>query len=757
MRQKASIRFWPAAACALSLVACGKQSASDHARKAAEYEAKKDLPNAMIEYRAAVQADPNLGEARLKLGDLYAQTSNPTAALKEYVRAADTMPDNVDAQMKAGALLLLSNQFADAKARAETVLRLAPRHPGGLTLLGNALAGLNDTDGAMERLNDAIIADPGQGALYSNLGALQLARGDRQMAEASFKRAIRSSPTRAEPRVALAHFYRSQGRDAEAEAILREAVALDPTSVQVNSNLAELFIRTGRALEAEIPLKALADARKDAASQFVLADYYSRTGRSTEAAAILDKLTTTKETYGLAKARLAAIDYTQGRAREAHQILDELLTREPHNRMGLLLKGRLLLIEKKHDEAMAFAKRALAADPEHGADAYFLTGQVFIAQGRTDEAQEALKHVLKLEPRALSAQIALSRLYALQGNKQAAVEFAQQAAVAAPDDPEARLALVRAVRGAGEIDRASRELRALLVQFPKSSAVHVEAAALAMSRKDLPAARAEFNLALELDAKASDALAGLVALDLTAKDARSALGRVETRLSAAPQDARAWLLAARAYAMVGDAAQAQRALLKTLALDSTNLEAFAMLGDVYALQGNLPQALQQFEAWASREPKSILAHTMVALTLERLNRTAEAKSKYERILEIDPHAAVAANNLAWLHAETGGNLDLATDLAQMAKSQAPDHPAFNDTLGWIFYKKNLAEQSIPLFQQALEKDPTNALTHFHLGMAYAKLGEDSKAITALKKALALDPKMSEAEEARKTLKDLQVS
>jgi tetratricopeptide (TPR) repeat protein len=93
----------------------------------------------------------------------------------------------------------------------------------------------------------------------------------------------------------------------------------------------------------------------------------------------------------------------------------------------------------------------------------------------------------------------------------------------------------------------------------------------------------------------------------------------------------------------------------------------------------------------------------------------------------------------------------------MAKSQAPDHPAFNDTLGWIFYKKNLAEQSISLFQQALEKDTTNALTHFHLGMAYAKLGEDSKAITALKKALALDPKMSEAEEARRTLRDLQVS
>ena len=46
----------------------------------------------------------------------------------------------------------------------------------------------------MERLNDAIQVDPGQGSLYSNLGVLQLARGDRQMAEASFKKAVNAAP-----------------------------------------------------------------------------------------------------------------------------------------------------------------------------------------------------------------------------------------------------------------------------------------------------------------------------------------------------------------------------------------------------------------------------------------------------------------------------------------------------------------------------------------------------------------------------------
>jgi tetratricopeptide (TPR) repeat protein len=63
---------------------------------------------------------------------------------------------------------------------------------------------------------------------------------------------------------------------------------------------------------------------------------------------------------------------------------------------------------------------------------------------------------------------------------------------------------------------------------------------------------------------------------------------------------------------------------------------------------------------------------------------------------------------------------------------------------------------VALFRQSLEKDPDNALTNYHLGMAYAKLGEDSKAIASLKHALALDPHLSAAADARRALSELQV-
>ncbi len=95
-------------------VSCSKKGPADHIRNAAAFEAKKDYANAMLEYRAALQSDPKLGDARLKLGDIYAQLGDAQNAYREYVRAADTLPDSTDAQLKAGALLLLGNQFADA-------------------------------------------------------------------------------------------------------------------------------------------------------------------------------------------------------------------------------------------------------------------------------------------------------------------------------------------------------------------------------------------------------------------------------------------------------------------------------------------------------------------------------------------------------------------------------------------------------------------------------------------------------------------
>ena len=65
----------------------------------------------------------------------------------------------------------------------------------------------------------------------------------------------------------------------------------------------------------------------------------------------------------------------------------------------------------------------------------------------------------------------------------------------------------------------------------------------------------------------------------------------------------------------------------------------------------------------------------------------EAQQWWEKALQIDNYAAAAANNLAWLYAEGRGNLEVALQLAMIAKSKYPNLAEVNDTLGWSTTEK----------------------------------------------------------------------
>src|SRR5580765_5220971 len=102
--------------------ACSKPNADAHLKKADAYVEQSRLPEAIVEYRLALQADPKRGDIRLKLGEAYMRSRDGSNALEEYVRAADLLPNDLTAQLKAGNTLVLAGAFEDAKVRATKVL-----------------------------------------------------------------------------------------------------------------------------------------------------------------------------------------------------------------------------------------------------------------------------------------------------------------------------------------------------------------------------------------------------------------------------------------------------------------------------------------------------------------------------------------------------------------------------------------------------------------------------------------------------------
>ena len=133
---------------------------------------------------------------------------------------------------------------------------------------------------------------------------------------------------------------------------------------------------------------------------------------------------------------------------------------------------------------------------------------------------------------------------------------------------------------------------------------------------------------------------------------------------------------------------------------------------------------------------------------------AKAQNHYEAILKLNPKFAPAANNLAWLLSEQGGNLDIALSYAQTAREQKPDDPHIADTLGWIYYKKNAYLLAVNLLKEAAEKLPKDPAIHYHLGMAQSKSGDAAGAKKSLQTALQLSQTFPESDEAKKTLAGL---
>ena len=167
---------------------------------------------------------------------------------------------------------------------------------------------------------------------------------------------------------------------------------------------------------------------------------------------------------------------------------------------------------------------------------------------------------------------------------------------------------------------------------------------------------------------------------------------------------------------------------------------------------------------ARRQAKPVGPHTMVALILQMQGKNAEAQKRYEKVLEIDRTAPVAANNLAWMYAEGAGNIDVALQLAQVAKAGLPDCARGERHARLDLHQEghggpgHRAAASRPS-----DKDPKNPVYRYHLGVAYAEAKptrmtaeaqDKANAKTHLETALKLSPNFEGAADARKVLEGL---
>jgi tetratricopeptide (TPR) repeat protein len=162
----------------------------------------------------------------------------------------------------------------------------------------------------------------------------------------------------------------------------------------------------------------------------------------------------------------------------------------------------------------------------------------------------------------------------------------------------------------------------------------------------------------------------------------------------------------------------------------------------------------------STEAISVLA----ILLLEVPGRSAESVELYQRLLELEPGNVIAMNNLAWMMSAEQGKHAEALALAQKGLTIAPNYIDLIDTRGVVYYRLGEYEKAIQDFTNCMDlypgTTPATVATRFHLAKALAQVGQRSRAIGELNRALDLESRIgglstADLADAQRLLRQLQ--
>jgi tetratricopeptide (TPR) repeat protein len=340
-----------------------------------------------------------------------------------------------------------------------------------------------------------------------------------------------------------------------------------------------------------------------------------------------------------------------------------------------------------------------------------------------------------------------------RGENPAAVGHAEDILRVAPMNITAHLVRSFGLANMGEYDRARQELDALLKYDPKLNDAHFQLGRMDVMQKRYPEAEAEFAVLQ----KANDprGFTGLLDSKVTQGRADEAMRMVQDALAKSPNNAGLENMLATLQYNTGHYTDAV-AEYKQMLQQSPNAAAgdrevwYLRMGEALRRSGDLNGAITAFNDASRAAPKDTAPRLEIAMLFDATGRKDEARKAYEEILKDQPDNPIALNNLAYFDADNDRDLDKALSYAQLAQKKSPHDVNISDTLGLIYFKKGLVEESSRLFADLVNRAPNNATYHLHLAMALYKKGDKLQARRELEAASKNRPTARDQEQ----IKDL---
>jgi tetratricopeptide (TPR) repeat protein len=402
-----------------------------------------------------------------------------------------------------------------------------------------------------------------------------------------------------------------------------------------------------------------------------------------------------------------------------------------------------------------------ASSPKAAAYYHFALGHLYeelagVYGNRSDYVTRAIDNyrlAIKDDPTATFLVEEIADLYRAAGHTREAVEEAENALKANPDDLNARRLLARIYTQdigdaqANHIDdamvrRAIEQYKIITEKDPKDVDSLVWLGRLERIAENSVDAEAAFKKVLAIDPENDDAITGLASVYSDRGDARTASGLLE-KLTKKNPSARAYSILAGDYESMHEYSLAADAYKKALELDPSRMELKAALAQDEAVAGRYDEALKTYQEIADANPQDAQPYLGMAQIYREQKNFALAHQMIDKAKELDPDDLdIRYSEVSVLEAE-GKNTEAIAKLKELLDTTAHRGTAEADRsvrakmleqLGLLYRENEQYDQAVDTFRQLAELNPDLAgraeaqiIDTYRLAKDYTKAQQESDA------------------------------
>jgi tetratricopeptide (TPR) repeat protein len=750
-------------------------SKDKHLARGEEYLQKRKFEEALMEFRAAADIDKDSAAAQWGLARSFENLGMYYETVDALQRVGNLNAENLEAKSKLGNYFLLATppQTDEAQKILDDIFTRDANYIEGHILKASILGakGKPETE-VLDALNHAISLNPNRTESYLSLSRYYMKLAKPADAEKAIQKGISVNERAALGYIEYGRFLNYSNRAADAETQFKKAIETENGNIEAREAIADFYVARKQLDKAEATYQDLVKIQENSPeSRVQLANFYAQNKREDDAINVFNQIITEKPEYVRARYRLGEIYLDRKEYANVSAQTEELLKINDDDKQALMLRARVRLQENKAEDAIKDLEEILKKQPS-SRDALFFMTQARLALGQIDQARAFIGDLEKYHPNYLKTRV-LKIQSSFTSNEpenalRAANELLEAVKNAAPNADNTAQNLeelrIRAIsaRGLaylelGKLAEARADLQEILRISPNSASAMINLAKVAAAERKLPEALELYEKAQAADAKNFDALSGSVGILSRQKQFAQAHAKVDKAIaeSNGQKDVlpALYYLKSDVFMSEKNTESAEAELKKAIEADENYLPAYSAYASILVARNQTDAAVEQYKKVVEKKP-SASVYTLIGILEDARSNASEAEKNYRKALEIAPESTIAANNLAWLIAETGGNLDEALTLSTATVKKSSNNAGFYDTLGYVYLKKGLSSMAVEQFKKAVAIDAAqagklgqapNPAYRLRLGMALASAGDKMSARKEVETSLQNEQSLSQKE------------